>query len=58
MLLDICEESGFDLGEGVKRARAVATLMIISGEKMRSGYVTLLESQVPEEWQSTEVWLP
>ena len=59
MLLDICKERGFDFGEGVKRARAVATLMAISGKKKGQGEdVTLLESQIPEERQRTEVWLP
>jgi len=37
VLLDVCEHRVLDLGKGVQRARAVATLVAITGEKRRSG---------------------
>ena len=58
VFLDVYEQRKFDLSEGVRRARAVATLVVITEKKGGQGRnVTLLMSLVPEEHQSTEVWL-
>ena len=37
VLLDVCELRKYDLGEGVRHARAVATLVLITREKEGRG---------------------
>jgi len=37
VVLDVCELRKFDLGEGVRHARAVVILVAITGGKRKSG---------------------